>query len=88
MRNSFFCEGRRNYLINNNNVNIHLTLINLSLYFQLSFYHTNLFFKREILQNTIDFKYFKMIDNNDSCVRDHVFFEIFRIYNRIKLIIK
>ena len=88
MRNNSLCEGKKDYLINNNNVNIYLTLINSLLYFQFNFYYTDLFFKREILQNTIDFKCFKIIDNNDNYVRDHVFFKKFRIYNRIKLVIK
>ena len=88
MRNSSFCGGRRNYLINNNNVNIHLTLINLSLYFQFNLYHTDSFFKREILQSTIDSWCFEMINNDDNYVRDHVFFKILRIYDHIKLVIK
>ena len=88
MRNRSLCEKRKSCLINNNNVDIHLTLINSSLYFQFSFYHTGSFFKREVLQSTVDSKCFGVIGNDDSCVRDHVFFKILRIHDRIKLVIK
>ena len=88
MRNNFLYKEKKDCLINNNNVDIYLTLIDSSLYFQFNLYHTNLFFKREILQSTIDFKCFKMIDNDDNCVRDHVFFKILRIYDHIKFVIK
>ena len=74
MYNNFYCEEKRDYLINNNNVDIYLTLIDSLLYFQFNLYYTNSFFRREILQNTIDFECFKVIDNNNNCVRDHVFF--------------
>ena len=88
MRNKSLCGKKKGCLINDNNVDIHLTLINPPLYFQLSFYHTSLFFKREILQNTVDSECFEMTDNDNSCVRDHVFFKILRIYDRIKFVIK